>query len=141
MNILKLTWNDYQTHVSEVSRQINLSGKKYNYITGIPRGGLIPAIMISHILNIPFIENSKLWTIDYRQSLLIDDISDSGKTLKKYSEVIDKASIVCRISLLERPKYYSLIVPENQWVMFPYESSVEDSISNVNYKDRVKQYA
>jgi len=138
MNILKLSWDDYQKYVFDVSQKISLSGNKYNYITGIPRGGLIPAIMISHILNIPFIENSKLWTIDYRRSLLVDDISDSGKTLKKYSEVIDKASIVCRITLLNRPKYYSLVIPENQWVMFPYESSVEDSISSINYKDRVK---
>ena len=38
--------------VSSICRQITLSGWKPDYIVGITRGGLVPAVMISHYLDV-----------------------------------------------------------------------------------------
>lgn len=53
MKKLKLTQRDLKGIVLDISRQINISGWRPDYIVGISRGGLIPAVMLSHYLDIP----------------------------------------------------------------------------------------
>lgn len=53
MNKLILTDKDIKKLVSKVCRDITLSGWRPNYVVGISRGGLVPAVMISHYLNVP----------------------------------------------------------------------------------------
>jgi len=53
MNKLVITQNKLQNLVNEICRQIALSDWRPDYIVGINRGGLIPAVMISHYLNVP----------------------------------------------------------------------------------------
>lgn len=53
MKKLKLTQRDLKGIVLDISRQINISGWRPDYIVGISRGGLIPAVMLSHYLNVP----------------------------------------------------------------------------------------
>lgn len=40
-------------YVHEICRQITNSGWRPNYVVGITRGGLIPAVMISHYFEVP----------------------------------------------------------------------------------------
>jgi hypoxanthine phosphoribosyltransferase len=51
----KLILNDQKKNalISKICRDIALSGWRPNYIVGLTRGGLIPAVMISHYLNVP----------------------------------------------------------------------------------------
>ena len=51
----KLTINDkeFKGLVQDICRQIANSGWRPDYIVGITRGGLTPAVMISHYLDIP----------------------------------------------------------------------------------------
>ena len=46
-------------------------------VTGIARGGLIPAVMVSHKLDLPYVDAVG------PNTLVIDDIADSGVTLEK----------------------------------------------------------
>jgi hypoxanthine phosphoribosyltransferase len=54
-NMKTIAYNNEQITgmVLEIIRQITLDGFKPDYIVGITRGGLVPALMISHFLNIP----------------------------------------------------------------------------------------
>jgi uncharacterized protein len=51
----KLIINNQQLNglVSKICRDITLSGWRPDYIVGLTRGGLVPAVMISHYLNVP----------------------------------------------------------------------------------------
>ena len=51
----KLIINNQQLNglVSKICRDIILSGWRPDYIVGLTRGGLVPAVMISHYLNVP----------------------------------------------------------------------------------------
>ena len=49
----KISWDEFQSLVAKICRDIALSGWKPDYIVGITRGGLLPAAMISHYFNIP----------------------------------------------------------------------------------------
>lgn len=53
MNKLILRQPDLQRLVTKICRDISNSHWRPNYIVGINRGGLVPAVMLSHYLNIP----------------------------------------------------------------------------------------
>lgn len=53
MKTLNLTSSDLKNCVHAIIRQMNKDNFKPDYIVGITRGGLTPAKMISHYLNIP----------------------------------------------------------------------------------------
>ena len=53
MNLLNLSNSDLRNCVHAIIRQLNADGFKPHYIVGVTRGGLIPAVMLSHYLNVP----------------------------------------------------------------------------------------
>ena len=88
--------------VLDIIRQIQKDSWKPDYVVGLTRGGLVPAVMISQYLDIPmntlkvsFRDNkendceSNLWMAEDaygyldtpKNILIVDDINDSGATL------------------------------------------------------------
>ncbi len=53
MKKLIINQQEFNGLVSDICRQIHLSGWTPDYIVGITRGGLMPAVMISHYFNVP----------------------------------------------------------------------------------------
>ena len=51
------------------------------YVHGLKRGGLIPAVLISHTLDLEYIDTPQHY--EPMDCLIVDDICDSGETLKK----------------------------------------------------------
>ena len=49
------SYNDFEKGVNSIRNQIKHSEIKFDYIVGVARGGAIPAVRISHILNVPCI--------------------------------------------------------------------------------------
>lgn len=48
-----LTWADVEGYVHELAHQINKSGWRPDYVVGVTRGGLVPAILLSNLLGVP----------------------------------------------------------------------------------------
>ena len=89
--------------VSKICREIAVSDWRPDYIVGITRGGLVPAVMLSHYLNVPMHTlnvslrdndehigpESNLWMAEEafgynaepKNILIVDDINDSGATI------------------------------------------------------------
>lgn len=53
MKKLIITQHDLVAHVHTLARKISLSNWRPDYIVGISRGGLIPAVMLSHYFEVP----------------------------------------------------------------------------------------
>jgi xanthine phosphoribosyltransferase len=53
MNIVKLSALDVKKMTMDIVRQMTLAGYKPDYVVGITRGGLLPAILISQYYNVP----------------------------------------------------------------------------------------
>ena len=120
-------WSDF------IGDTVNLANKLKNYkgltfkdVYGISRGGLIPTVIISHLLDIPFVRyenkiNSK--------TLIIDDISDSGKTLKKLLKK-HKTGMTATLWIMKETKYipdiHIKIKNKDEWIIFPWEMSAKD---------------
>lgn len=96
-----------------------LTGRPYNSIYGIPRGGLPLAVALSHKLELPLI------TAPYDvmpDTIIVDDISDTGKTLEKYNNKNLIITLYYRIGSATVPdEYVYLKKGKGYWVVFPWE--------------------
>jgi len=52
-NNLNITFDQFRGHVNDLCRKIVVSNWRPDYIVGITRGGLFPAVMISHFFKVP----------------------------------------------------------------------------------------
>ncbi len=88
-----------KSYVSNIARQITIARWRPDYIVGLTRGGLIPATMLSHWMQVPMHTlnvslrdgselgpESNLWMAEDalagKNILIVDDINDSGATLE-----------------------------------------------------------
>lgn len=134
--INKVGWNEFNHFVESLAKQIPRG--KYRFIHGVPRGGMIPAVMLSHMLDIPVLpvlnSSTQIITKEGLDDLLIvDDIADSGRTIEKYKNRFDIATVYVKINLEERPTYWATVAAVDEWVLFPYERKVIDSCSSVTF--------
>jgi xanthine phosphoribosyltransferase len=53
MNKLIIDNSTFRNYVSKISREVATGGWRPDYIVGLTRGGLLPAVMLSHYLEIP----------------------------------------------------------------------------------------
>jgi hypoxanthine phosphoribosyltransferase len=145
---LNLSWAEVEQAVSIIINRIG--NKKYDYVVGIANGGLIPATLIAKKLKLKTMsvglesydgkdfknvtlwsEINKRWYISQQQGLclLVDDISDSGKSfnyvknayLKKEEIICDTASLVVKPKTTFMPDYFAMNVHTDTWVKFPWE--------------------
>lgn len=121
--ILKISWNEYFSRIDNIIKYIKNENIKYKQIYGIPRGGLIPATIISYTLNIPMILCEKKLKSNNIKTLIIDDIYDTGKTLLEYSQINNSNNIVLYSKEKEYKNiiYYDKYIDFNTWIIFPYE--------------------
>ena len=114
-----------------VDEQLNNIGDKLEntdgleFVAGIPRGGLIPAVMMSHAFGIKYISYSsaKMLPGELKQkTLIIDDISDSGKTLAEADkEGFITAALALRVGTQTIPNFVGETINDDRWLVFPWE--------------------
>ena len=125
-----LSWNNIEALVDNLAEQINKMDKKPFYIYGVPRGGAIPAVWLSHKTGIDYYQLNSAQiskTADLSHILIIDDICDSGETIKKLKENFPKcqtATLYYKETAIEKPDIYGEIVGE-EWIVFPWENNEE----------------
>ena len=114
-----------------VDQQLNtigdrLEGVEVEFVSGIPRGGLIPAVMMSHAFSFKYISYSsaKLLPLDLRQkTLVIDDIADTGHTLKEAIELkFITSTLAMRVGSIATPRLYGQLITDQRWLVFPWET-------------------
>lgn len=83
-------------------------------VYGIPRGGLIPAVMISHLRGIP------LLNAPCEGCVVVDDICDTGRTLVPYADRYLTATVYDTLSASVHPDI-SVYLKHDAWIRFPWE--------------------
>jgi hypoxanthine phosphoribosyltransferase len=120
-NKIHLYWNDVEGLVDILCEKIEiyLEKKEIDGIYGLSRGGLIPAVMISHKLGIPWAK------VTNKNTLIIDDICDSGNTLQnwinngfKTATLHFKPHTSCCM-----PTLWSSTHEGDEWIIYPWEKS------------------
>jgi hypoxanthine phosphoribosyltransferase len=142
---LNLTWRGITSLCSKIVKKLK---DKYPNIVdfeiiGLSRGGLIPAVIISNMLNVRKVysiglksytgeekDHFELYQIPevskMDKILLIDDISDSGESFKNTKEMLVGKTVVTASLTLKhktafKPDVYGKAVKDDVWVVFPWE--------------------
>ena len=153
MENLRLSWAAVESACRSLAEDIRTqnAGDKFGCIVAIAKGGLIPAVLVNDFLgyNIPIysVHVSSYHSEDRRQSeitfrtqlaadyamagtaLIIDDIADSGETMKAIPVCRDHPNNCFKAVLVTKPRgepfvnAYSILVPQDWWVIFPWEKS------------------
>ena len=122
-----VTWNVIDEAVTDIAFNIKNTNKDFKGVYGIPRGGLILAVMLSHKLDIPLIMSED--DLD-ENSIIIDDIADTGKTLLdfvKYESYV--VTIHEHEQSLIKPDY-SVIEKGDKWIVYPWETEDSEEIQD-----------
>ena len=122
-----ITWTDIDEAIEVLAKQIEDSKIHYEVIYGLARGGLVPAVMLSHRLKIPMVLNmEEVWRLKVKNknSLIVDDISDTGETLRYfYDQKFDIATLFVREHTSKiKPKYSYKNINHDNWLLFPWET-------------------
>ena len=120
-------WGGFENSITDLYYKIKDSGKDIDFIVGIPRGGLIAAVTLSHRLDIKHMTIDHMETVidqlDPAKILIVDDISDSGQTLKKYIDGgFITATLDVRFSTVATPDFYSNYLTTTNWIVYPWEA-------------------
>lgn len=143
------SWNDYSDDMLALKQKLNAN--EYDVVVGIARGGLIPAVEISHHLEKPLVP--LVWqtrdgvppeeipgdiakAIFRKRVLLVDDICDSGETYAQVYDAIMGDFNQLALSLtscclhynkgetLFRPDIWAVEINKNinpVWLVYPWE--------------------
>ncbi len=121
-NKVYLSWDDINILVEDLCNTIVSSGAQIKSITGIPRGGFIPAVMISHKLHIPYVSRTN------KDTLVVDDICDTGETLKRAVGGFT-ATLHYKPTAGFTPDFYSKEVG-TEWIVYPWERNDSEAIQD-----------
>ncbi len=147
MEYLRLSWNDIERQCKDLAKEIQDKGNSTDIIVGIVRGGLLPARILSDML-----DNNELYTITIKfyesvgktakkpkiihpiqgditgkNILLVDDISDTGESLIIAKQHIEEKGARRVIVATLMKKSHTSFEPDicadetSAWVIFPWE--------------------
>lgn len=140
----EMFYNSINQLADDIEVTMSREEDEYDYIVGVTRGGLIPAVFLSHILGIPMVAinwstrdsgikcigNDTIQLLMGKRVLIVEDIVDSGKTL---SELIDSLRDICSFHIAALiyntsqnivPEFYDVTIDRNEyahWINFFWE--------------------
>ena len=126
MNKEYMTWGQFDDACHKLVEKLKYN--KFKNIFGIPRGGLVVAVKLSHLLDIPLITDMKDSTYN---TLVVDDIADSGNTLKPYKSedfYLCVATLYYHKQSIVIPDFWIYEKKKDSYVIFPWENQKNKSI-------------
>jgi len=148
---IKYTQEQFDLDVTKLIKQLEDDDFKPELIIGILRGGAIPAIHLSHILNCPVkviewstrdslikdhkaLDKIAIMAEHGMKVLIIDDIVDSGKTISEIKQrMFDTEDNIRYASLWYNPSQDTEVdfwcnsvnrATDERWVIFPWEKQI-----------------
>jgi hypoxanthine phosphoribosyltransferase len=115
-NKIFLSWSDVDDAVNKLCDKIRFDQINIDSVHGIPRGGLIPAVLISHKLGLPYVGAVG------PNTLVVDDICDSGVTLDKCPGVYTAVLHYKPHTSCFQPTMWAVIHEGNEWLIYPWET-------------------
>jgi len=138
---LFVTWDEVEKHIKTLSLTLRQKGS-WDKLVCITRGGLVPASLLSHSLNIKYIDTLCLTSYDNQttqqgivsvlkevrdnasSTLVIDDLVDSDQTFVLAHQMLPNAHMAC---VYAKPNGIAFVdsyvasIPQETWIVFPWE--------------------
>ena len=121
-----LSWHDFDQAVESIASRYR--GRRFSGIHGIPRGGLVLAVSLSHRLELPLLPEAQ------PGCLLVDDVYETGQTLAPYRQLADCTALVW-VSKAE-PQWWEAVqvFPSSDWIVFPWEDAAAAALDEQRYR-------
>ena len=126
-----LEWSEIHECIRILCTKIFKDYPNIDSVMGLPRGGLIPAVMISHELGLPYVLHPG------KNTMVIDDINDTGHTLSEAPGAY-WATLHHKPTSKFKHNMYAKEVGE-EWLVYPWER--EDSKALPDYIKQVEHLA
>jgi len=140
-----IKWPDYHLHAQKLAAAIMNHSGQFDEIIAISRGGLTLGRLLSDLLQLPMatfavqsytdiqksgelsVTQELVEPIGGKKILLVDDVSDTGRTLKRAVSYLKKfkpkeittVTMYYKPQSVFRPDYY--VAQTTDWIIFPYE--------------------
>ncbi|MEM0340804.1 MAG: phosphoribosyltransferase [Acidilobaceae archaeon] len=146
--VVYLSWNEVIGHCYRLALSIAKSGFKPDAIIAVLRGGLVPALVISDVLNVsefyavrakhwgvakeiyekPLLEQLPPDVIKDRKVLVVDEVADTGKTLAEVVKALKSIGVLeartavihLKSSSIYIPDYYVEKLDKWVWIFYPW---------------------
>lgn len=141
---IKIAWPKYIKAIDKIAE--HFKDDKFDVIIGLTRGGLIPAVRLSHIMDTPMLPfNPHMLHTNgdprgkvkipispavVRRILIVDDIADTGKTFTKCAKFFENRGFNVSTAAVYINKKTTVFIPtyvvynsRKKWVIFPYEEN------------------
>jgi len=156
------TWNQIYEMLLNLAEKIRKNGFKPDIIVGVSRGGWPPARVLSDLLDNPNLANVKAefylgvaetkgepvitqpvsMTVTGKKVLIVDEVADTGKSLKLVKEhIIAEGAAEVKVATvyykpwsIVKPYYYEK--ETSRWIVFPWE--IKETIRKIVKKCREK---
>lgn len=150
MNKLIINQREFQGLISKICRDIIFTDWRPDYIVGITRGGLVPAVMISQYLNVPMHTlgvslrdgdggESNLWMAEdalgpQSKERFVEDENDIGGILSAASDLLEQGATYKNILLVDdindTGATFNWIINDWKSSCFPNDPSWEEVWNN-----------
>lgn len=135
-----VTWNEFHQDCKLLAEKLRSGG--YNRIIAISRGGLLPAGVLAYELNIKACETVSISSYDDdcrrkdadieitarpltadSKTLIIDDLSDSGRTFQILRKLYPDACLACLYAKPQGKDAADIFVRAmpDRWLVFPWD--------------------
>ena len=123
-NKIPLEWEEIDRLVDVLCEKIITQIPSIDSVMGLPRGGLIPAVMVSHRLDLPLV------TLPEPHTLVVDDIADSGVTLTNTPGIYTAVLHYKPHTSVFKPDLYSVEYKGDDFLVYPWEHEDAEPIAD-----------
>lgn len=97
-------------------------------VFGVPRGGLVLAVALSHRLELPLLHQAE------PGCLVVDDVYETGLTLEPYRH-LENTRVAVWISKAE-PRWWQAVevTSSSEWLVFPWEQAATAAADEQLYR-------
>ena len=166
MTILNISWEEYHKKTEQLALKVHEDGWEFNQVVCIAKGGMRVGDVFARLFNVPLailsVESykgegfkNKRGAITFSRDLaktspnigskvlLVDDLADSGITLKKsidwlehfygfyFDEPVRTAVLFYKAVSKYKPNYYIDYLKDSPWIQMPFEKYEDMNINEL----------
>ncbi len=124
--MININWSEITHLCQDLLQQIRRSGKQYDFIYAVPKGGLVLGVMLSHGLGVRM--KFDTYNPQNLKYLVVDEINDTGRTLYPFTQDknADIAVLYTRFTSPIKTTFTANTVNHNHFLVFPWELAKEE---------------
>lgn len=129
MNKVFYTWEEFNEDVEKILQFIKNKKWGITQVYAIPKGGLPLGVSLANHLGCELITNISQRSKFYDNVLIVDDISDSGKTFLDIPKVyvFKTVTIYNKEGTQFKPNFNCRECKKDDWIVYPWEPKEKET--------------